>query len=432
MKQHPQMHWVQVDFILLFSVLFLVVLGAAVVYSASSFKADNFVQRQFVKRADAAAKAGNLEKAEELRQKAKTVDGSTYFIKKQAGKLLIGLLLMMLVASVPYERWLGLSPLILGLTIILLLLLFTRLPIVIARDEASRWLRFPGFTFQPSDFARYALILFLARLLYELRDHLYNWKVFLAVLGVVFLVVGLVAMEKDLGSAAMITLIAFVMFFFAGVKLGFLFLTSMSFFAVALIYLQLNPYMIKRMVMFIGPLFGSGTSNFQIEQSLISFALGGPVGVGIGNSVQKYDFLPEAYKDMVFSIVGEELGLVGTIGVLLLFVVILSRGVIIARNAPNGYGRLLAGGITACITIYTVINVAVALALLPTTGIPMPFISYGGSALISHLIGIGLLLNISSRASESAGRYEDEQTYRGRVKTMPFFGSSRMTGSRRR
>jgi cell division protein FtsW len=150
------------------------------------------------------------------------------------------------------------------------------------------------------------------------------------------------------------------------------------------------------------------------------------VGVGIGNSVQKYEFLPEAYKDMVFSVIGEELGLFGTLGVLAVFALLLFRGVRIAQNAPNEYGRLLAAGITACITLYACLNAAVALALVPTTGIPMPFISYGGSALVSHLIGVGLLLNISAHSTVKKSQYESAQTYHGRVKTMPFFGTSKM------
>ena len=416
----------QIDFVLLFSVLFLVVLGAAVVYSASSFKADNFVRDQLLQRAEKAKDAGDLDKYKALQDRAGTVDGSMYFIKKQAVKIVIGLLLMFVVASVHYERWLGLSPLFLLVSIILLILLFTNLPIVVSRDEASRWLRLFGFTIQPSDFARYALILFLVRFLYEYRENLDSWQVFLSFLGIVSVVTGLVAFEKDLGTAAMITMIAFAVFYFAKVKIGYLFLTGMSFFALALIYLQLNSYMIRRVISFLKPLFGNGEPSFQIQQSLISFAMGGPLGVGIGNSVQKYEFLPEAYKDMVFSIIGEELGFLGTFSVLIIFALILYRGMRVAKQASNGYGRLLAAGITACIALYAFINAAVALALVPTTGIPMPFISYGGSALVSHLIGIGLLLNISSYAKPANAHFANERAYRGRVQTMPFFGTSKI------
>jgi cell division protein FtsW len=426
MKKLPKTSWMQIDFVLLFSVLFLVVLGAAIVYSASSFKADNFVRGQMLDRAEKASQAGDEGKSEALQQRARTVDGSMYFIKKQAVKIFIGLLLMFLVASVHYERWLGLSPLFLLGSIVLLVLLFTDLPMVVSRDEASRWLRVSGFTLQPSDFARYALILVLARFLYEYRDALDNWQVFLSFLAVVFVVVGLVAFEKDLGTAAMITMVAFAIFYFAKVKIGYLFLTGMSFFAVALIYLQLNSYMIRRVMSFLKPLFGSGEASFQIQQSLISFAMGGPMGVGIGNSVQKYEFLPEAYKDMVFSVIGEELGFLGTLSVLLIFALILYRGMRVAKQAPNGYGRLLAAGITACIALYAFTNAAVALALVPTTGIPMPFISYGGSALVSHMIGIGLLLNISSYSKPANAHFANESTYRGRVQTMPFFGTSKI------
>jgi len=227
----------------------------------------------------------------------------------------------------------------------------------------------------------------------------------------------------------MITMIAFSLFYFARVKIGYLFLTGMSFFAVALIYLQLNSYMIRRVISFLGPLFGSGEPSFQIQQSLISFALGGPMGVGIGNSVQKYEFLPEAYKDMVFSIIGEELGFLGTLSVLLIFATILFRGMRVARQAPNGYGRLLAAGITACIALYAFINAAVALALVPTTGIPMPFISYGGSALVSHMIGVGILLNISSFGAPANAYFSRESAHRRQPQTTPFYVTSK-TGKR--
>jgi cell division protein FtsW len=426
MKKTNRTNILQIDFVLLFCVLFLVVLGAAIVYSASSFKADNVVRQQLLKRADAAEQVGESEKAIELRARAQTVDGSAYFIEKQGAKILIGLFLMVIVASVHYERWLGLSPLFLLASVVLLVLLFSHLPIVAARDEASRWLRLFGFTFQPSDFARYALILVLARFLYEYRDELENWQSYLVFLGLIIIVVGLVALEKDMGTAVLITLIAFSMLFFAGVKLGYLFLTGMTFFGVALIYLQFNPYMTERVILYLKPLFGVGAASFQIRQSLIGFALGGPVGVGIGNSVQKYEFLPEAYKDMIFSVIGEELGLFGTLGVLVVFALILFRGMRIAQNAPNEYGRLTAAGITACIALYAVINAAVTLALVPTTGIPMPFISYGGSALVSHLIGIGLLLNISAFSVTKQPSYESAQTYFKRVKMMPFFGTSKI------
>ncbi len=428
MSKKTNIKWLHIDFVLLFSVLFLVVLGAAIVYSASSFKADGVVRQQFLDRADEAEQTGEPERAAELRQKARTVDGSAYFIEKQSVKIILGLLLMVIVASVHYERWLGLSPVLLFGAVILLVLLFSNLPFVVSRDEASRWLRFFGFTFQPSDFARYALILVLARFLYEYKDELQNYKTYLSFLAIVFTVVGLVAFEKDLGSAIMIMLVAFAMFFFARVKLGFLFLTGMTFFGGALIYLQFNHYMIQRVISYLKPLLGIGEPSFQIKQSLISFALGGPVGVGIGNSVQKYEFLPEAYKDMVFSVIGEELGLFGTLGVLAIFALILFRGMRIAQNAPNEYGRLLAAGITACIALYAFINAAVTLALVPTTGIPMPFISYGGSALVSHLIGIGLLLNVSTFSTEKQAAYEDSRTYSNRIKTMPFFGTSKVHG----
>ena len=149
----------------------------------------------------------------------------------------------------------------------------------------------------------------------------------------------------------------------------------------------------------------SQTFPYQVKQSLISFAQGGLLGRGLGNSLQKYEFLPEAHKDFIFSILGEELGFVGAVLVLGLFMLFIYRGVRIARNAPDYYGVLLAGGITVCIGTYAMFNAGVAVALLPTTGLPMPFFSFGGSSLVSHLAAIGLLINISMQGHQNYANY---------------------------
>jgi len=189
--------------------------------------------------------------------------------------------------------------------------------------------------------------------------------------------------------------------------------------------MMVNQHMEKRMVSFLGHAFAGGEPSFQIKQSLISFSQGGVLGLGLGNSIQKYEFLAEAYKDMIFSIVGEEMGLFGAVGVLVLFLIIFTRGMQIAATAPNGYGRNLAVGVSASIAWYAFMNASVALGLVPATGIPMPFISYGGSALVSNLAAVGLLLNISSFCRASNKNYASESTYRSRLNKMQTQGTSR-------
>ncbi|HPG39567.1 MAG TPA: putative lipid II flippase FtsW [bacterium] len=389
----------KIDYLLVFCVLLLLIIGASMVYSASSFRAE------------------------------KEFGDSAHFFKNHLARVFIGLLLMGVLTVVNYRKCLGLSPIIMAGSIILLLLLFTHAPFVITRNEASRWLRLGFFTFQPSDFARYGLILILARLLYQNREELEEWKGFLKYIAFVFIIVGMVALEKDFGTAMLITLIAFCMFFFAEVKMGFLLSIGLSIVTVGLLYIKKNGYMLQRILSFFDVMLNKNLTDYQIRQSIISFNIGGLFGQGIGDSRQKYMFLPEPHKDFIFSVIGEELGLLGCIGVLLLFFMIIYRGMRIAKTAPDGYGRLLAGGITVCIGIYAFFNAAITMVLLPTTGIPMPFISYGGSAMVTHLAAVGILLNISSQSNAAFMNYPNRTVYKDRIKrlTLSFSGASGST-----
>ncbi len=388
----------RVDYLLLVSVLFLVILGTAIVYSSSSYLAEQMTH------------------------------DSAYFFKKQMGRVIIGLIFLIIFALVDYRVWLGLSPLALFLALGLLLLLFTGLPFVVKIKEAARWLRIGGFQFQPSDFARYALILFLARTLHQKRDQLDDLKKgYLKHVFLVMLIVLPIAFEKDLSTAAVVAFIAFLMFFFADVKLSYLIATFMTFFTGGLAYILKNPYQLARIHSFIKQMIDKNMMDWQLQQSMISLALGGFWGQGIGNSRQKYAFLPEAHSDFIYSVIGEEVGLIGTVGVLILFFIIIYRGMKIAQSAPDGYGRLLASGITACIGSYALINAAVALAILPTTGLPMPFVSYGGSALISHFAAVGILINISSQCDESYMNYSSWKTYKKRLNRSAFTDAGQRT-----
>jgi cell division protein FtsW len=392
MLKNRKIELVQTDYTLLTCILFLVVLGLASVWSATSYRADQIYG-----------------------------DGSRY-LRDQFIRVCIGLVLMFFIASHDYRKWLGLAPAAYGACIFLLLLLLTRLPFVVVQNGASSWIKIGPIMFQPSDFARYAMILLLARLLHQNRDKLDDFvRVYLLIFSFALAVVGLIVLEHDMGGAALTMLVALLMFYFAEVPLSYLLASLLSLGTAALSFIVINPYMRKRVTLFVQTVFEHKDGvNYQLKQSLIALAHGGFWGQGAGDSHAKYNFLPMAHNDFIFSLIGEEYGLIGTLGVLALFVLIIQRGIRIAQHAPDGYGRLLAGGITGCIGSYALINAGVVTGLLPTTGIPMPFLSYGGTAIVSHFIGIGLLLNISSQADPAYAKSPGWRTYQDRLNRAAF------------
>ncbi|MBN1998164.1 putative lipid II flippase FtsW [candidate division KSB1 bacterium] len=382
----------RIDYFLVICVMFLAIFGAAMVYSASSYKADLM---------------GNAE----------------YFFSRQMGRVLIGFVLMLFVSRINYRFWLKLSPFFLLVAFIMLLLLVTHSPWSVTENGATRWLKFGSFKFQPSDFARYALIMTLAYYVNKDREKLDDFfKGFVKYVALVAVFVFLIVLEKDLGTAIILSMIAFVIFYFAEIPGTSLLSAGLSFSASGLVYMIVlaNPYQMDRIIKFVNQFINQTKLAWQLDQSLISLAMGGVFGVGIGNSRAKYLWLPEAHKDFIFSIIGEEAGLIGTIGILILFGVIMYRGFKIANNAPDGSGRLLASGIIACIIIYAFVNAAVSLGAIPTTGVPMPFISYGGSSLISHMAAMGLLINISAYGNVSYSKYSDWRTLNARLERAPF------------
>jgi len=209
--------------------------------------------------------------------------------------------------------------------------------------------------------------------------------------------VGLVFIEPDLGTAMVIFFIGFTMFFLGGVRWKHL-LRLISFLVLLFCMgMIMFPYQRQRVIDYWGSLFGSAPMNYQVKQSIIGLAHGGLTGVGYGVGKQKLYFLPEPFSDFILSCLGEELGFIGVLFTFILLGIILWRGVRIAMRAPDRYGYLLAGGITAMILINALVNAGVTFHLLPTTGLPFPFLSYGGSSLLVHLMGAGILINISKR-----------------------------------
>ena len=322
---------------------------------------------------------------------------SYFFLIKQSLWAAVGLLVMAVLMRLDYRR-LRQPVLVYGfllLSVVLLIAVLFSPPL----KNAHRWLRFELLSFQPSEMAKLSLILTVAYLLDQKRDRIDDFfaGLFLPLVVTAFLAF-LVLIEPDFGTASCLVFVGFCLFFVAGAP--FRYLVGFVAGAAPLAYLLIVrvDYRRDRLMAFIDPFADPLGRGFQIIQSLIAVGTGGILGAGFMRSRQKLFYLPEPHTDFIYSVIGEELGLLGTLAVLGAFVVLLWRGVVIARRAPDLFGALLASGLTALIVGQALINMGVSLGVLPTTGIPLPFISAGGSSLATSLAAVGLLLGISQHA----------------------------------
>lgn len=357
------------DYVLLSAVIALIGLGIVMVYSASSIVA------------------------------ADAVGDSAFFFKRQALWAAAGLGALLVVQRVHYEKLRRITPL-------LLLVAFAALVLVLipgvgrVAGGARRWISLGGpFAFQPAEAAKLALVLYLANFLANRGPDVGRFTRGvvppLLIMGLIFI---LILAQPDMGSAVLTTLVALAMLFAAGariVHLAALVLAGVPLFAAAVLG---EAYRRQRILAFLNPWADPQGSGFHIIQSLLALGSGGPFGVGLGNSRQKFFYLPERHTDFIFSIIGEELGLIGTLAVVGLLAVIAYRGFQVARRAPDRYAALLAGGITGMIVLQAAMNIGVTTGILPITGVPLPFLSFGGSSLLVTMIGVGILLNISQYA----------------------------------
>jgi cell division protein FtsW len=270
-------------------------------------------------------------------------------------------------------------------------------------NNARRWFSVGGLGIQPSELAKLAAVLFIAALL-ERRMHRVNEIGYslMPIAIVVAALVGLILLEPDFGTSMSLALIAAVMVFAAG--LDYTYITGallLSLPAVAILVMGAS-YRRRRLLSFLNPWEDPMGSGFQIIQSLIAVGTGGAWGKGLMNGVQKLFFLPEPHTDFIFSVIAEELGFVGATAVLACFCVIAWRGLRVALRAPDKFGAFLALGLTTMIVIQALVNISVVIGLMPTKGIPLPFVSAGGSSLLINLLGMGILLNVSQHASTEA------------------------------
>ena len=262
--------------------------------------------------------------------------------------------------------------------------------------NTHRWIRLASLSFQPAELAKLGMVVFLAYFLEKRRDRVNDLRfTLIPVLAVSLLVAGLIVLQPDLGTAISILAVVGILLFAAGLNLGWLFASMLLAMPVLYVLVFQVPWRRQRLFAFLDPWADPTDSGYQIIQSLISVGTGGIGGTGFMEGQQKLFYLPEPHTDFIFAVVGEELGLIGTMAILALFGVFVWRGLRSASRAPDPFGSYLALGITMMVTIQAFINMSVVLGLLPTKGIPLPFLSYGGSSFLIMLASVGILMNVS-------------------------------------
>ena len=362
------------DYTLLFIVLFLLGFGLIMVYSTSSYEASMSASLNY---------------------------DEAYYLKHQAGATVLGLVAMMVVSRIPYHFWEPFA--IPGYLASAVLIALVMTPLGITANGATRWLNL-GVSVQPAEIAKLCMILFLASFICKIGKGIRSLKGFLVVLAIPLPICVMVwKITDNLSSAIIIFGIAFLMLFVASPEYKrFLILGAVGIAGAALLVfaiVQMDSSSLdfrgNRILAWLNPEDYATGTGFQTLQSLYAIGSGGIFGKGLGQSIQKLGFLPEAQNDMIFSIICEELGLFGGIAVILLFVILCWRFMVIANNAPDLFGALLVVGVMGHIAIQVILNIAVVTNTIPNTGISLPFISYGGSSVMFLLIEIGMVLSVA-------------------------------------
>ena len=322
-------------------------------------------------------------------------DDSFFFAKRQMLFAGVGIIAMFFIMNIDYWTWRTWAKVLIIICFVLLILVL--IPGVGNMRNGSRsWIGIGAFSVQPSEFMKLAMIAFLAKFLSERQKFITSFKKGLAPsLGIVFLAFGMIMLQPDLGTGTVMVGTCIVMIFIAGARIRHFVVLGLIGVAGFVALVVSAPYRMKRITSFLDPWQDPLGSGFQIIQSLFAIGPGGLFGLGLGESRQKFFYLPEPQTDFIFAILAEELGFIGGSFILLLFSLLLWRGIRIALGAPDLYGSFLAVGIIAMVAIQVMINIGVVTGLMPVTGITLPFLSYGGSSLTLMLMAIGVLLNIS-------------------------------------
>lgn len=352
------------DFTLMITVLVLVVVGIVMVFSSSHYYA--------------------LSKMKD----------SYHFLKRELAWAGIGLLAMLFTMNLEYPKYKKVSKYAYILSIVLLIIVLT--PAGTRINGAKRWIGVGGFTIMPGEVTKICAIIFVAHHLSkkpgQIKDFFKGVVPVLMIIGIYF---ALIILQPNMSTAMTITLIIVSMMFVAGMRWLHVSLMGGSGLVLVAIMIMMKPYRMRRITGFLDPFADPQGTGYQVIQSLYALGSGGLFGVGLGKSIQKYLYIPEPQNDFIFAIIGEELGFVGCVTIMMLFLLLIWRGIRIAINAPDLFGCLLATGITSMVGIQVIINIAVATSSMPVTGIPLPFISWGGNSLAIFMAAMGVLLNVS-------------------------------------
>lgn len=357
-----------IDYGLLCGILILLFIGIVMVYSSSSYYA--------------------------LYEK----DNSDFFFIKEIIWAIVGICGMLVTMSIDYhiyKKWTPYLVMFTFLALVLVLFLGANL------NGATRWIRIGPLSFQPSELAKYVLVLYLALLIDRRKDKIKKFKegtIFYLAIAASFAV--LILAGKNLSITAIVMMVAFIMILVGGAKISHLLSLIPVGLAAGGILILTQKYRLDRFTTFLDPWADTSGKSYQLIQSFYALGSGGVLGSGLGNSRQKALFMPEPHNDFIFAIIGEELGLIGCIAIIILFMFIVIKGVSIAIKARDNYGFLISVGIVSVIAIQAIINIAVVTGSMPVTGVPMPFISYGGTSLVFNLGAVGILLNISRQSKE--------------------------------
>ena len=357
---------VKYDLQLLFPVLLLIGLGMAMIYSASAAIA------------------------------LKDFGTDYFFVKKQFYSALAGIIVLIFCSHFPYKYYNMLAYPFLIISIAMLVLIHFS-DFGYSAGGALRWLRVGKLTFQPSEFVRFAMVIYLAYSMNKKRDELKKFTVGCMPHFIVFAIFAfLIFIQPDFGSIVILGAITWIMLFVGGVRIWHLLVSFIVLLPVGCYMMMGAAYRIRRLLSFLDPWQYKADEGYQIVHSLMAFGTGGIWGAGVGKGYQKLFYLPESHTDFIFSVIGEELGLAGVIAIISLYAIILWRGIIIAGKTEDPFGSFVAGGITIALGLQVCVNMGVALGLLPTKGMTLPFLSYGGTSLLISMASIGVLLNIES------------------------------------
>jgi cell division protein FtsW len=348
-----------------------------------------------------------------LSQKLGGAGGGTNYFRNQLLNIVIGIVVGLASSSIYFARWRRYAVPLLVLAVLMIMALAVP-GLHFTVNGATRWLRLGPFSFQPAELLKLALVVYLAAWLENKRENqlaslsegVIPFSVMIAIASVI-----VVIFQRDLGSMLVLAMAALGMYFVAGIRWRHLALLLGGGFLAGVVAVVAFPHRLSRLTTFLHPTQDCLGSGYHICQALIGIGSGGLFGVGLGKSIQIYGYLPEAPNDSIFAVIGEEFGLIGSLIIITLFGVLIYRGLEIARKSPDSFSRLVASGITLIFMFQTFINIAAMLGLVPLTGIPLPFVSYGGSSLVIMMGGAGLLFNISKYTKESA--YADSRQRRG-------------------